>query len=72
MAAYKTHRGIRHTLISAGQITKKKRSTNIKQNKINIRKIINDNTYNLQNSLLNNDNRYMKVTLKSKLIEVAS
>ena len=33
--------------------------------------IINDNTFNLRNSLLNNDNRYMKVTLKSKLIGVA-
>ena len=32
--------------------------------------IINDNTFNLHNSLLNNDNRYMKVTLKSKLIGV--
>ena len=32
--------------------------------------IINDNTFNLHNSLLNNDNRYMKVTLNSKLIEV--
>ena len=31
--------------------------------------IINDNTFNLHNSLLNNDNRYMKV--KSKLIEIA-
>ena len=33
--------------------------------------IINDNTFNLHKSLLNNDNRYMKVTLKSKLIGVA-
>ena len=33
--------------------------------------IINDNTFNLHNSLLNNDNMYGKVTLKSKLIEVA-
>ena len=30
--------------------------------------IINDNTFNLHNSLLNNDNKYMKVTLKPKLI----
>ena len=33
--------------------------------------IINDNTFNLHNSLLNNDNRYIKVTLQSKLIGVA-
>ena len=33
--------------------------------------IINDRTYNLYHSFLNNDNWYMKVTLKSKLIEVA-
>ena len=29
------------------------------------------NTFNLYNNLLNNDKRYMKVTLKSKLIGVA-
>ena len=33
--------------------------------------IINDNTFNLHNSLLNNDNKYVKVTLKSKLIGIA-
>ena len=33
--------------------------------------IINDNTFNLHNSYLNNDNTYMKVTLKSKVIGVA-
>ena len=33
--------------------------------------IINDNTFNQHISLLNNDNRYKKVTLKSKLIGVA-
>ena len=32
--------------------------------------IINDNTFNLHNSLLTNCNKYMKVTLKSKLIGV--
>ena len=32
--------------------------------------IINDNTFNLHDSLLNTDNRYLKVTLKSKLIGV--
>ena len=45
--------------------------TNIKHDEINITNIINDNFFNLHNSLLNNDNRYMKVTLKSKLIGVA-
>ena len=33
--------------------------------------IINDNTFNLHISLLNNDNRYMMVTVKFKLIGVA-
>ena len=33
--------------------------------------IINDNTFSLNNYLLNNHNRYMKVTLKSKLIGVS-
>ena len=33
--------------------------------------IINNNTFNLHNNLLNNDDRFMKVTLKSKLIGVA-
>ena len=33
--------------------------------------MINGNTFNLNNSLLNNNNWYMKVTLKSKLIRVA-
>ena len=33
--------------------------------------IIKDNTFNLENNLLNKDNRYMKITLKSKLIGVA-
>ena len=59
---------IRHTLISAGQI--KKKSTNIKRDEINVMYIINDDTFNLHNSRLNNDNRYMKYTLKSKLIGV--
>ena len=44
---------------------KKKQSTNIKCDEINIKNINNDNTFNLYNSLLNNDNRYMKVTLMS-------
>ena len=33
--------------------------------------IINDNTFSLHNNLLNNDNTYMKITLKSKLIGIA-
>ena len=62
---------IRRTPISAGQIKKKKKNANIKCDEINIMNIINDNTFNLHNSLLNNDNRYMKVTLNFKLIGVA-
>ena len=58
------HGCIRRTPISAGQI----KNTNIKRKEIIIMNIINDNTFNLHNSLLNNDNRYMKITLKSKLI----
>ena len=49
----------------------KKQSTNIKCDEINIMNIIKDNTFNLHNSLLNNDNRYMKVTLKSKVLGFA-
>ena len=62
---------IRHTPISAEQIKKKTQSTNIRRDEIIIMNIINDNTFNLHNSLLNNDNRYMKVTLMSKLIGIA-
>ena len=54
------HGWIRRTPISAGQITKKQ-STNIKREEINLMNTINDNTFNLHNSLLNNDNRYLKV-----------
>ena len=50
---------------------KKQQSTNIKRDEINTIKIINDNTFNLHYSLLNNNNAYMKVTLKSKRIGVA-
>ena len=43
--------------------------------KLNVMKlllyIINDNISNLHNSLFDNDNTYMKVTLKSKLTGVA-
>ena len=48
----------------------KKTGSNIKRDEINTMNIINDNTFNQYNSLLNNDNSYTKVTLKSKLIEV--
>ena len=44
--------------------------TNIKRDEINMN-ITNDNTLNLHNNLLNNDNKYMKVTLKFNLIVVA-
>ena len=37
----------------------------------NIMNIINDNSFNVHNSLLNYDNKYMKGTLKSKLIGVS-
>ena len=49
----------------------KKQSTIIKRGEINLMNIIKANTFNLHNSLLNNDNRYMKVTQKSKLRGVA-
>ena len=65
MTAHKTHGCIRHTPISAGQ------STYIKRDEINIMNIINDKTFNQQNNPFNKDNRYMEVTLKSKLIRVA-
>ena len=62
LTAFKTPGCKRRPAISAGQI-KKKQSTNIKRDEINIMNIINDNTLNLQISPLN-DNSYMKVTLK--------
>ena len=65
MMAYKTQGCIIRTPISI------KKTTNIKHDGINIMNIINNNTFNLHNSLLNNDNRYIKVTPKCKLIGVA-
>ena len=50
----------------------KQQSTDIKHDEINIMNIINDNIFNLHNSFLNNDNRYMKITINSKLIGVVS
>ena len=71
MTAYKTHGWIRCTPISAGQIKKRtKLSTNIKRHEIDIMNIINDNTYNLHSWLVNNNNVYMKITLKSKQIGI--
>ena len=57
------HKCLRRTPISAEHLKKKKTSLNIKRDGINIRNIINDKTFNLHNSFLGNDNRYMKVTL---------
>ena len=69
------HRGIRHPNFSMvhqekNKTKQKKTSTNIKHDDINMN-IINTDSFNLHNSFLKNDNRYMKVTLKSKLIGVA-
>ena len=57
--------------ISARPIKKKivvEQSTKIEHDEIDIINIIIDKTYNLQNSVLNNGNKYMKVTLMFKLI----
>ena len=64
---------IRCATISAGQNTHTHTHTHTHTecDEINIMNIIHENPFNLHNSLLNNDNRYMKVTLKSKLIGVA-
>ena len=61
-----------HTIFSRPNqvINVVKKTTNIKHNEINIMSIINDKTFNLQNSFLNNDCRYMKVTGKYKTIGV--
>ena len=42
----------------------------MKRDEINIMNIINENTFNLHHNLLDNDNRYIKVRIKSKLIGV--
>ena len=62
-----THGCMKHTQFQLGK-SRKKQSINIKRDEINIMNIINDNTFNLHNNLLNNCNMYMKVTLKSKPI----
>ena len=46
------------------------KSTNIKRDEIDIMNVTYDNTFNLHNSVWNNDNRYIKITLKSKSIGV--
>ena len=66
LTAYKTH----------GCIGRTKNKVDIKRDETNKMSIINDNNFNdnnfnLHNSFLNNGNRYMKVTLKSKLVGVA-
>ena len=48
-----------------------KQSINIKCDKVIIMNIINDNNFDLYYSLLSNNNMYMKVILKSKLIGIA-
>ena len=68
LTEYKTHSYIRRITMSVWQSRK---STNIKRDEIDIINIINDSTFNLNNNLLNNENRYMKVTLESKQIVVA-
>ena len=50
---------------------KNKQSTNFKYDEINIINIINDNTFYLHKGLLNNNNKYMKVTPKFKLIGIS-
>ena len=75
MTAYKTHGCIRRTPISAGQNQEKnlaEQSVTIKRDEINVMNIINDNSFNMHNSIFNNGNRYIKVTIKSKLIRIAS
>ena len=70
--AYKMPSCIWRTPLSAGQISNKNKNNNIKYDKINIIDIINDNTFNLYYNLLNNNDWYIKVTLKSKLKRVAN
>ena len=47
------------------------KSTNIKRDDIDIINIVNDNNFDLHNSHLNKDYRYMKIILSSKLLGVA-
>ena len=65
LTVYKTLGSIRRVPISVGE-PGKKLNTNIKRDGRNIMNIINDNTFNVHNSLLNNDNSYIKISLKFK------
>ena len=69
LTSYTSHGFMILTPILARQI-KKKQSTNIKRDEFNIMNIINDKIFYQHKSPLNNGNRHMKVTLKSKLIGV--
>ena len=60
--AYRTHGRIRRNPLCRKKSWKIEK-TNINRNEINIMNIINDNTFNQHKSLLNNDNRSIKVTL---------
>ena len=62
---YKTHPNVNRANTKKAKKNKKQTSTDNKRDEINIMNIINENTFNL--NLLNNDNRYMKITQKSKL-----
>ena len=64
---YKTHGCLRRFPLSAGQIQKNQNS-NIKHEETNIMDTNNDNAFNKHSSLLDNDSRYIKATLKAKLI----
>ncbi len=64
MALYKTHPNF--------DWSNQEKNTNIENAEINTMNIINDNTFNLNNSLLNNDNSIIKVNLKSREIGVTS
>ena len=62
LTVYKTHRCIRRTPISAGQIKEKTNKKQqlmayIKRDEIDIMNIINDNTFNPYNNLWDNDNK---------------
>ena len=64
MTDYKTHPNF-----SRANQEKKKR-INIKSDEINIMNIINDNTFNLHNSLLNNDNRKIFLRISKNISKV--
>ena len=49
-----------------------KQITNIKRDEIYITNSVNDDPFNLHNSLYNYNNTYMEFTLKSKILRVAT